>query len=87
MDRQERIDILNAEIEKFIAQGSRIESRTDFQAVLVRGRPVNHILHLLLSVLTLGVWLVVWVILSISGGEERSLLQVDEDGNGIRRKI
>ncbi len=45
---------------------------------LVHGRPVNHILHLLLSVFTVGLWLVVWLILTVTGGEERVLVQVDE---------
>ena len=33
--------------------------------VLIRARTPNHILHLILSVLTWGLWLIVWVILCI----------------------
>ena len=54
------------------------ESRGEYQAVLVHGRRVNHILHLLLSLFTAGLWLVIWLILAVTGGEERVLVQVDE---------
>ena len=55
------------------------ESRGEYQAVLVHGRRVNRILHLLLSLFTAGLWLIVWLVLAVTGGEERRLLQVDED--------
>ncbi len=58
--------------------GWRVESRGEYQAVLVHGSPVNHTLHLLLSLLTAGLWLVVWLILAVTGGEDRVLIQVDE---------
>ena len=35
-------------------RGYRVVSQTDDQAMLVRGHRPNHILHLLLSVVTLG---------------------------------
>lgn len=31
----------------------------------------NHLLHLLLSIITMGLWLIVWVIVSISNSSER----------------
>ena len=34
--------------------------------VLVRGATPNHILHLLLTLVTCGLWLIVWVLLSIA---------------------
>lgn len=61
--------------------GSRIESQSDFQAVLVQGHRPNHVLHLLLTVFTLGLWLIVWIIVAGAGGEKRALLTVDEYGN------
>lgn len=61
--------------------GWRVESQTDFQAVLVQGHRPNHLLHLILSVLTVGLWLIVWAILAIIGGEKRRVLRVDEAGN------
>jgi hypothetical protein len=31
-----------------------------------RGKPVNHVLHAVLSVLTFGLWLPVWLIVAIA---------------------
>ncbi len=38
---------------------------------------MNHILHLLLSVFTLGLWIPVWILLALTGGEEQVRLSVD----------
>lgn len=59
---------------------ARIESQTDYQAVVVTGKPTNHILHLLLSIFTLGLWIPVWIILAIVGGEKRRIIAVDDFG-------
>ena len=47
---------------------------------MVSGRPVNHLLHLLLSFVTVGLWLFVWIALVLTGGENRELLLVDAHG-------
>lgn len=62
-------------------QHARIESQSDYQAVLVTGQKVNHLLHFLVGLFTLGVWWIVWLILALSGGEKRHIVQVDEYGN------
>ena len=87
MNNQQRIEVLDARVGQEIATGRRMESRSDFQAVLVKGRRVNHILHLLLSLFTAGIWFPVWVILAITGGEKRELLQVDAYGAVIARRV
>ena len=63
-----------------VSQGRRIESQSDYQAVLASGKNVNHILHLLLSFFTLGMWAVIWLLMILTGGVKRELVQVDEDG-------
>ena len=62
------------DIPRLIRQGWRVESETDYHMVMVKGHRVNHILHLLLSILTLGVWIVVWLLLIILGGEKRRVI-------------
>ena len=57
-----------------LGQGWRIESRTRGQTVLVRGSRPNHVLHVLLSVFTLGLWVPVWILVCIFGGEEHHTL-------------
>jgi hypothetical protein len=61
----------------------RVESQSN-QAVLVRGRPPNHQLHLILSVTTGGFWaLFVWLPVAIFGGEKRRTVTVRDDGRLI----
>ena len=75
-----RITLLDAEVAEWIREGWRVESRSDFQAVMAAGKPVNHLLHLILSLITGGLWLVVWLAMTLTGGEDRELVQVDADG-------
>ncbi len=63
----------------------RIESTTPFSAVVVHGEKVNHVLHLLISVLLCGLWLPVWFFIAQSGGERRTMISVDECGNVTTR--
>lgn len=58
----------------------RVESETDYRAVLVKGRRPNHLLHLVLTVITLGFWAPVWLCLALFGGEKRRVLSVDPAG-------
>jgi hypothetical protein len=64
----------------------RIESMTDYSAVVIQGHKVNHVLHLLISVFLCGLWLPIWLVLAMTGGEKRTVLTVDQCGNvNIRR--
>ncbi len=77
----ERKALLSRQVSTVLSQGkTRIESQSDYDVVLVKGRRVNHILHLVLTLFT-GVWCLVWLLLVIKGGEQRLLVQVDEWGN------
>ena len=66
--REESID---HQIASYLAQGWRLESRTAYSANMVKGKRVNHVLHLLLSVVTLGLWLPVWLVVALVGGGRR----------------
>lgn len=61
-------------------RGWRVETWGPGQAVLVHGHRANHVLHLLLSVFTLGLWLPVWLVLGLSSREVRQVLTVDRWG-------
>ena len=74
----ERKEILAEEINSMVSQGWRVESQTDFHAVFVRGHRVNHVLHLLLTLVTFGVWAIAWLALAMFGGEKRTIVHVDE---------
>jgi hypothetical protein len=77
----ERKQLLAQTVQNQVAQGARVESQSDFNAVLVKGHRVNHVLHLILTFFTLGLWVFVWLGLVIFGGEKRATANVDEFGN------
>jgi hypothetical protein len=84
---EQRKELLARQITNSVAQGRRVESQSDFQAVLVKGKPVSHVLHLILTLVTLGAWLVVWVPLAILGGEKREIASVDEWGSTTLQSV
>jgi hypothetical protein len=72
---------LQAYVREAVARGARVEVQTDTSATLVQGRPVNHVLHLLLTLVTVGPWVLVWLFVSLRGGEKRSIIAIDPAGN------
>ena len=79
--QDERRALLAQQVQFLVAQGRRVESQSEFQAVLVRGKPVNHTLHAILVIITCGIWILVWPVIAGTGGESRELVIVDEFGN------
>ena len=67
---------LDAKVAEAVRHGWRVESRSETQAVIVRGSNPNHVLHLILTILTFGLWAVIWIVMSLSGGEEREVISV-----------
>ena len=78
---EERKAILAQQIQMAVVQGGRVESQSDNIAVVVRGKPVNHLLHFLIGVFTCGLWWIAWLVIAITGGEKRQMITVDEFGN------
>lgn len=71
----------------FVHRGYTVESQTPHQAVLVRpGTKVNHILHLLLSLLTVGLWLVMWLLIALFHKRtKRMVLTIVDDAPALPR--
>jgi hypothetical protein len=84
MDDAARKASLAQAVANAVRQGSRVESQMEFQAVLVDGKPVNHVLHLILTLVTCLAWGIVWIILVAMGGEKRYSLSIDPYGNILR---
>lgn len=80
---ERRKAILAERVAHFVGYGYRPESQTETQAVMVSGRRPNHVLHLILSILTLGLWLIVWLIVALAGGEKRKVITVDDYGRTL----
>jgi len=78
---EERKAILAQQIQMAVVQGGRVESQSENMAVIVTGKPVNHLLHFLVGVFTCGLWWIAWLVIAITGGEKRQVITVDEFGN------
>lgn len=74
-------------LQREVAAGQRVESQSDLNAVLVSGKPINHILHLILTIVTCSAWAIVWIVLAFVGGERRIVLNVDDYGNVLRQEM
>jgi hypothetical protein len=73
-------------VSREVAAGSwRVESQSDYQAVLAKGGNVNHTLHLILSLVTCGLWLLVWPVVYLLNQRKTLVLSVDEYGNVLRQ--
>jgi hypothetical protein len=64
---QERNAILDQQLMAVESQGGRVETRTANAAVAVTGKPVNHVLHRLLSLFLCTMWVPVWLIMAAVG--------------------
>lgn len=80
---QQRAAIMQQALRDLAFNGWRIEMADGTRAVVVNGAPVNHILHLLLSFFTCGLWLPIWAIVAATGGVKRRHLYVDDYGNVV----
>ena len=78
---QEKAEILEEYLTQAGRRGWWVEGKGDYIAFLVSGKPVNHKLHAVLTLLTGGLWLPVWAGMSTFGGQRRMLVRVDERGN------
>ena len=84
---EERKALLAQAIQSQVVAGGRIESQSDFQAVVIKGHKVNHVLHFIIGFFTLFLWWIVWAVIAITGGEKRELVSVDEYGNVLVQRI
>lgn len=69
-------------------RGWRLVTLTETDAQLVKGHPTRHLLHLILTFCTFGLWMPVWILVAIMTGEKRRTLVVDDFGtvaDGKRR--
>jgi hypothetical protein len=81
----ERREALDQRVAWWVSRGWSVQSRTDTQAVLATGHRPNHLLHLILSVLTLGLWLLVWIFVALGAKEQLATVSVAADGRAIEQ--
>lgn len=86
-ERAERLDVALVEA---VQRGWRVELRTPTQAVVMRGKKLSggaHVVHFLMTLLTFGVWGLVWVLHSMSRNEKRVTITVDRDGKVVESRV
>jgi hypothetical protein len=79
----ERQLVLQKKIADYTAMGWEFKSQSQFSAVFIKRKKVNHILHLILSVVTSGFWLLVWlalVLINMNAIAETKVISIDERG-------
>jgi hypothetical protein len=84
---EERKAMLDSALHLWRAKGFRIENRSDFQATVSKGKEIRHVLHIVLSILSAGLWLIVYIPLWLVTGIRRRMVSVDEYGNTIEQKL
>ncbi|NYI80625.1 DUF4352 domain-containing protein [Nocardioides panzhihuensis] len=73
-------------VAKEVADGGwRVESQTEYHTVLAKGGRTNHVLHLILTIVTCGLWSVAWLLIAHLNRRQSLVLRVDEYGNFSRQ--
>lgn len=69
--------------------GGRVETQGDYNTVIRFGNPINHALHLILTLVTLGLWSLVWLVVYINSvtSKKTITLNVDEFSNVLRQTV
>lgn len=80
MSLAEQRKLLDQIVLAHVAAGFHLEHQTDDTAILVRKNGANHMLHLVLTLLTCALWLVVWLFAILGAHEIRRTIHVASDG-------
>ena len=80
-DTEERKAALARSVANEVRGGWHVQSQTDYQAVLVKGKRTSHGLHIFLSIITLGLWLPVWGVVWYMNRDQHRVIDVDPYGN------
>lgn len=81
VSHSERKEILRKAVLGYVSSGWKLVFESEFESVLEIGKRPNHVLHLLLSIFTLGFWIFVWIFLSLFSRPRRITISVDAYGN------
>lgn len=82
---EQRSEVLAREVQKMAASGWHVVSQTETQASFEKGKNTSHGLHIFLCIITLGLWIPVWILIVILTGRKTKLITVNEWGGVSRR--
>jgi hypothetical protein len=77
---EERRAILNQQVSAIGGKGTVVTYENPTTALIVKPSNVNHMLHFVMSVFTLGVWAIIWLTLVILKREQKWRVSVNERG-------
>lgn len=83
---EERRAVLAQAVQRHVLSGGRVQSQTDQNAVILWGSKPNHVLHLILTLVTMGLWVFIWIIVALAVKETRTLVAVDDFGNVLEQR-
>jgi hypothetical protein len=78
VDGDKRARFLEKAVAEEILRGGTPVLREPYAVVMSYKRPVSHVAHAVASVLTLGLWTTVWIVMAIARKEDRVRLEVDQ---------
>lgn len=89
VDADTRKGRLAQAVQQEVVGGGRVETQGDYNAVIRFGKPINHTLHLILTLVTCSAWGVVWLVLWImaQSSNKTVTVTVDEYGNVLRQQV
>lgn len=72
---------LHQAVEEALLSGSTVMQRNQMSAILSQRKPINHPMHIVLSVITVGMWLTPYLIIALTRGDIRYRLEADHWGH------
>jgi hypothetical protein len=78
---EQRRALLDQTAAQYASWGYRVESQSEFQVTIVKG--TNHILHLILTILTLGIWAIIWIALVLFRRRRKKVITIDPFGGHV----
>ncbi|MER5761164.1 hypothetical protein [Streptomyces sp. NPDC002082] len=83
LTREQREEFLEAAIAGYMRDGYQVTYRSATGATVAKGKPINHTLQLILTLVTCGLWSFVWIALAILASAQNAtyVLSVDAYGN------
>ena len=83
VSESEKANKLALAIATQVSKGWRVESQSQIQGVLAKGKSVNHTLQIFLSVITFGFWLFVYIPMAIVNRRQTKIIRIDDFGNTL----
>lgn len=83
-----RLRALSLAVEdQVVANGATVVLDGPHGVVLAYPRAVSHLFHALMTVITAGIWIVVWLAVALGRGDRRVRLEADNWGNVWARSV